>query len=271
MKRTHKVIAAFMAAILCCNIVAVNAFAAEPSEYTTPEISFTSEDLEAYNQELADLGLNNTEIQQLQDVTSKIASATTMREVDSLMKEYHAILDATPLAASKSFSSTSGGTLTLDYTGKLSPISNVIYTKVVYMSNKQVEFYQKGMNSPTLVTFIKDQLIGKGVSVITKSVAAEIAAALAVPEAAVSFLIGTSVAATLFVFENLETWDLNDAIENSSNGKVKLEYFYSTNIVFPYYQEYQNFEPWDTNRVDVPADYDYTWQSGVYDCEYISK
>lgn len=66
-----------------------------------------------------------------------------------------------------------------------------------------------------------------------------------------AFLIGTSVAATLFVFQNLETWDLNDAIENSSNGKVKLEYFYSTNIVFPYYQEYQNFEPWDNNKVEI--------------------
>ena len=134
-----------------------------------------------------------------------------------------------------------------------------------------VEFYQKGMNSPTFVTFLVDELIGKGVSVITKSVAAKIATALSVPESAVAFLIGTSVAATLFVFQNLETWDLNDAIENSSNGKVKLEYFYSTNIVFPYYQEYQNFEPWDNNKVEIPANYDYDWQSGVYDCEYLSQ
>lgn len=138
------------------------------------------------------------------------------------------------------------------------------------MSNKQVEFYQKGMNSPTFVTFIKDQLIGQGVSVITKSVATKIATALEISESAVSFLIGTAVAGVLFVCENLETWDLNDAIDNSSNGKVKLEYFYMTNISFPYYQEYENFEPWDNNRIKVPEDYDYTWQSGVYECEHLS-
>lgn len=220
---------------------------------------------------LADFGLNDDEFQQLQNITTKIANATTMREVDALMESYHAILESTPLAAAKTITSYSGGTLTLDYTGSLSPISNVIFTKVIYMGNKQVEFYQKGMNSPTFVTFLVDELIGKGVSVITKSVAAKIATALSVPESAVAFLIGTSVAATLFVFQNLETWDLNDAIENSSNGKVKLEYFYSTNIVFPYYQEYQNFEPWDNNKVEIPANYDYDWQSGVYDCEYLSQ
>ena len=271
MKRKNNVIAAILATILCCNLVSVSAFAAEPAKDSDPSLSFSSVELEAYNQELADLGLTDTNIQQLQNITTQIANATTMREVDSLMKDYHAIMDATPLAARSSFTSTTGGTLTLNYTGKLSPISNVIYTKVIYMSNKQVEFYQKGMNSPTFITFLKDQLIGQGVSVITKSVAAKIAVALALPESAVSFLIGTSVSATLFVFQNLETWDLNDAIDRSSNGKVKLEYFYSTNIVFPYYQEHENFEPWDNNRIEVPADYDHNWQSGVYDCEYISE
>lgn len=113
-------------------------------------------------------------------------------------------------------------------------------------------------------------MIGKGVSVITKSVAAKIAAALSLSESAVSFLIGTSVAGVLFVCESLETWDLNDAIDNSSNGKVKLEFFYMTNISFPYYQEYQNFEPWDNNLIEVPKDYDYSWQSGVYECEHLS-
>ena len=268
MKKTTKFISAFMAAILCFNLVSFSAFAAEPS---ATETSFSAADLATYNQELADFGLNDDEIQQLQNITKKIENATTMREVDALMESYHAILESTPLAAAKTITSYSGGTLTLDYTGSLSPISNVIFTKVIYMGNKQVEFYQKGMNSPTFVTFLVDELIGKGVSVITKSVAAKIATALSVPESAVAFLIGTSVAATLFVFQNLETWDLNDAIENSSNGKVKLEYFYSTNIVFPYYQEYQNFEPWDNNKVEIPANYDYDWQSGVYDCEYLSQ
>lgn len=92
---------------------------------------------------MADFGLNDDEIQQLQNITTKIANATTMREVDALMESYHAILESTPLAAAKTITSYSGGTLTLDYTGSLSPISNVIFTKVIYMGNKQVEFYQK--------------------------------------------------------------------------------------------------------------------------------
>ena len=36
-------------------------------------------------------------------------------------------------------------------------------------------------------------------------------------------------------------------------------------------QQYQNFEPWDNNKVEIPANYDYDWQSGVYDCEYLSQ
>lgn len=96
MKKTSKLISAFMAAILCFNLMPFSAFAAESP---ATEISFSAADLETYNQELADLGLNNDEIQQLQNITSKIANATTMREVDALMKSYHAILESTPLAA----------------------------------------------------------------------------------------------------------------------------------------------------------------------------
>lgn len=149
-KRLTKIVSAFMAAILIGNIASISAFAAEPVP------TFTADNLETYNQEMMELGLTESEIQQLQDISTQIATANSMREVDALMKDYHAIMDATPLAAASSFRSYSGGTLTLDYTGSLSPISNVIFTKVVYMSNKQVEFYQKGMNSPTFVTFIKD-------------------------------------------------------------------------------------------------------------------
>ena len=81
MKKTTKFISAFMAAILCFNLVSFSAFAAEPS---ATETSFSAADLATYNQELADFGLNDDEIQQLQNITTKIANATTMREVDAL-------------------------------------------------------------------------------------------------------------------------------------------------------------------------------------------
>lgn len=108
MKKTTKFISAFMAAILCFNLVSFSAFAAEPS---ATETSFSAADLATYNQELADFGLNDDEIQQLQNITTKIANATTMREVDALMESYHAILESTPLAAAKTITSYSGGTL----------------------------------------------------------------------------------------------------------------------------------------------------------------
>lgn len=82
MKKTTKFISAFMAAILCFNLVSFSAFAAEPS---ATETSFSAADLATYNQELADFGLNDDEIQQLQNITTKIANATTMREVDALL------------------------------------------------------------------------------------------------------------------------------------------------------------------------------------------
>ncbi len=264
-RKLTKMIVAISTMALSFNLVSVSAFAAENSNATQSHVIYDAVTAESYNEELRDMGLSDTEIARLQEINLAIANAGSMREVDSLMKDFHAIVDNTPLAASISFSSTIGGTLNLDYVGDLSPISNVIYTKVVYMDNAQVEFYQRGMNDPNFVTFILDELIGKGVSVITDSVAAEIAAALGISSSAASWLVGTSIAGVLFVCQNLETWDLNDAIDNSSNGKVKLEYFYSTSASFPYYQEYENFEPWDTNRVDVPEDYEYDWQSGVYE------
>ena len=65
MKKTTKFISAFMAAILCFNLVSFSAFAAEPS---ATETSFSAADLATYNQELADFGLNDDEIQQLQNI-----------------------------------------------------------------------------------------------------------------------------------------------------------------------------------------------------------
>lgn len=46
-----------------------SAFAAEPS---ATETSFSAADLATYNQELADFGLNDDEIQQLQNITTKL-------------------------------------------------------------------------------------------------------------------------------------------------------------------------------------------------------
>lgn len=37
-----------------------------------------------------------------------------------------------------------------------------------------------------------------------------------------------------------------------------------TSVSFPYYQEYENFEPWNSNFVDIPVVYDYSYDVGEY-------
>lgn len=266
-KNFVKFISTILSFALVFNVLGINAFAAEIEVSTDTYQTMDAE----YLSELQDMGLSTEQIATLNDVSLKIANATSMREVDALMKEYHAIVDNTALAAATSWSDSDGGTLYLEYTGTMSAMSNVIFTKVIYMGNYQVELYQKAMNSPTILTFLADELIGKGVSIITESVAKQIAAELSLSVTKVNWLIGTSVAALLFVVQNLETWDLNAAIDDSSNGKVKLEFFYSTSISYPYYMEYENFEAWDTNKIEVPANYDYTWSDDVYDCEELAE
>jgi hypothetical protein len=78
------------------------------------------------------------------------------------------------------------------------------------------------------------------------------------------WLIGLPISATFYILQNLEQWDLNDAIDRSTTGKVKLEFFYLTSSSAPYYQEYENFEPWNSDFVDIPADYTYSYASGEY-------
>lgn len=150
--------------------------------------------------------------------------------------------------------------MNLEYTGSLSAISNVIFTKVVYMPSEQVVYYQRAMNSPGFM----DWLVAEGIGVVTGAAAAKIATYLGISSSGLTWLIGLPISATFFILQNLETWDLNDAIDRSTSGKVKLEYYYMTSISFPYYQEYENFEPWNSSYVDIPADYTYSYDAGEY-------
>lgn len=121
------------------------------------------------------------------------------------------------------------------------------------------------MNEEGFLDYIIDTFVDEGVSIISASVAKKIATYLGVSSSSISWLVGTSIGVTVWILSNLDKWDMEDAIDNSTTGKLKLEYFYMTSISFPYYQEFENFEPWNSSYVDVPKDYDYTWHSGVFD------
>ena len=215
---------------------------------------------ETYKEELSDLGFTSSQIDEFSRITNRLAQTISDRERDSLMRQYHELVDGTPYAAAASLYSPEGGTLNLDYTGNLSAISNVIYTKVIYMPSEQVVYYQKALNDPDFM----DWIVAEGIGVVTSAAAAKIAAYLGITSSGLTWLVGLPISATFFILQNLETWDLNDAIDRSTTGKVKLEFYYMTSISFPYYQEYENFEPWNSSYIDIPADYDYSYDEGEY-------
>lgn len=253
-KRMNRFIAIALSLVMLTAAMPLTAFASEVSTTNQYEMA------EVYKDELRDMGFSDAQIDEFTVITNQLAQATTARERDLLMRQYHELVDGTAYAARLSLYSPEGGTMTLDYTGDLSAISNVIYTKVVYMPSEQVVYYQKAMNSPGFL----DWIAAEGIGVVTSAAATKIAAYLGITSSGLTWLIGLPISATFFILQNLETWDLNDAIDRSTSGKVKLEYYYMTSISFPYYQEYENFEPWNSNYVEVPTDYDYDYAEGEY-------
>ena len=254
MKKIKRFLAVALSLAMLMVTMPLTAFASE-----TPTIG-QYEMAEVYKEELREMGFSNSQIDELTRITRQLAKTTNARERDVLMRQYHELVDGTPYASAAAIYSPNGGKLNLDYTGDLSAISNVIYTKVVYMPSEQVEYYQRAMNDPGFI----DWLIGEGIGVVTGAAATKIATYLGISSSGLTWLIGLPISATFFILQNMETWDLNDAIDRSTTGKIKLEFYYMTSVSFPYYQEYENFEPWNSNFVDIPVDYDYSYDGGEY-------
>lgn len=249
-KKTLQFFAAFLSLVMLSTSSSLSTLALGKDSITESQIS------NQYQAELHQMGFTDSDILQLTAINNQLAKAKNSREVSRLMEQYHSIVDETLYAsAAGSIYSKKGGTLTLNYTGSLSPVSNVIYTKVVYMPSEQVEFYQRAMNSPGFIDWATGEFIG----VITAKGAEKIAAYLGIEASSTIWLIGLPISATFYILQNLEQWDLNDAIDRSTTGKVKLEFFYLTSSSAPYYQEYENFEPWNSDFVDIPADYTYSY------------
>lgn len=216
---------------------------------------------ETYELELQQMGITKEKINSIQNITNKIAQAESGFEVSQLMEEYHKLVDNTPLMGSSSFYTSSGGTLELDYKGKVNPISDVIFTKVIYLPEAQTTFYQNAINKEGFIDWVEN----RGIDVVTTLAASKIAKYLGVKNAIVSWLIGLPISITFSIIRNAEKWDLSDAIDRSNTGKVKLEYFYSISASYPYYMNHKNFEPWNSSRVEIPSNYDYKWSKDEYD------
>lgn len=218
--------------------------------------------------EMGSLEFSEAEIEQLYIWHERLSCATSALEIDALMNEYDRLVEGTSLettSVATSLYTSTGGTLILDYTGQLNPFSNVITTKVVYFTAEEVVFLQEAIGSVTLWDFIKSELVAKGIELITPSIADVIAKEIRVPVKAVRFLIGHSISFLIFMLENFDAMDLSDAISRSTTAKVKLEFFYLQSVTEPYYQSFENFEPWNSNYIDIPENYDYKWFPDIYD------
>ncbi|MBQ7344058.1 MAG: hypothetical protein IJW53_04760 [Clostridia bacterium] len=192
-------------------------------------------------------------------------------ENNSLIFEGETHIDELSMTSTSTttISSSSGGTLFLDYTGELSNISNIIYTRVIYLPAEQVVFLQHAINSGNALDDTISYLMGIGTRLITDSITKEIAKLLGISSTITSVLTDLSIGYVVYCLNNLEEWDLTDAIENSTTGKIKIVYYYYTNsISYPYYMEYEVFEPWNSSNIDIPEDYDYIWLNGSFVYEY---
>ena len=171
----------------------------------------------------------------------------------------------TSLASATSISSDIGGTLLLDYVGDINPISDSIYTSIVYLPATQVVFLQNAIHSETICDYISSEFIDKGISIITHSVAILIASHLGITPTIVEGIIGTSIIFTYWCLSNIEKWDLSNAISESTTGKIKIVSFYNINSFSSTpYMEFDIFEAWNTSDIEIPEDYDYVWLEGIY-------
>lgn len=264
MSNFKRLCAVVLSMAMIFSVLSTTAFAAEAD----PEIKASEQFYAEYLAEMEEMGFTEADVAELRDWNLRVANADSMREVDELMDEYQTLVAGTPLARAATATSIyapNGGTLELDYTGSFSIFSNVIFTKVVYFTAEQVVFYQNAMYNEDFLDFILDEIIGAGVGVITGSVAAQIAAYLGISASSISWLVGGTLGFTVWLLQNLDSWDLSDAIENSTTAKVKLEFYYLQSSFAPYYQEFENFEPWNSSYAEVPEDYEYTWKPGVFE------
>lgn len=265
-----RIVSLFLICALFVSIFSVSVSAATvDAQENVPSVSDEVLQAEAaYRQNLKSYGLTDADIDYMQELIAGIATASSTQEANALMKEYRALIADTPLAASTSFSSEDGGTLYLNFTGTPSLLGfNLVYTKFVYLNEAQVIFFLRSLNDTDIwskILTILNQYTGAGQK-ITTYIANKLAPILGISTVEALGLTGMSIAACIELMDWVDKTSFNMAVDESTTGKVMIMYYYT--YVAPEYEMYlgHSYEPWNSNTIEVPEDYDHNWDEGVYD------
>ena len=219
------------------------------AEYGTNIHILSEEELEKY-------GLPKTEMKQSNCVDIEDLEATLRYLAEFKIPEFEKATQYARLFLDD-------GTNEASITGYSS--DTVIATKAIDYATAAVEAYTTTDSKGNKKWGSISEFVDEGISVISTAVAKKIATYLGMSSSALTWLVGGTIGVSVWILQNLDKWDLSDAIDNSTTGKVKLEFYYLVSSFEPYYQEFKNFEAWNNSYVDVPDNYDYTWSAGVYD------
>lgn len=169
-----------------------------------------------------------------------------------------------------SFPSLVGGTLLLDYVGDINVLSQNTYTKVVYLNREQTLFFESvyySDKSDDLLDYLREE----GITFITTATIKKIASLIGITLDSCYGIVGFYASTLVFVLENIEKWDFEAALRQSTTKKLKVEYIeYYNSTTFPHYLSIRNFAPWDDGLIVVPKDHDYNWQANVFAMEELS-
>ena len=141
-----------------------------------------------------------------------------------------------------------------------------MYTKIIYYSPLESMVLLAASQSVDIEDFIIDQCIAFGTGVITDAIAKSIATYLGVSSAGVGFLVGLSVEFIIFMLDNMNAWEIENAINASDNSCVMSKTYIHLNLISATYTTVNCYEPWNDYEIEIPAYHDYAWVSGNFNC-----
>lgn len=147
------------------------------------------------------------------------------------------------------------GTWTVTNTYDDPDTSSVTHTKTIYLNKKDSELYLAAINDKNIKDVLLDSTTGY-ITDLTISAACELAGIGFFPSA----LIGLNITLVKASFDIADYLDLKDAMDRSTTGKIKLEYFWG---IYPSYGKYVNAEPWNDDLIVELRGYHGTYKSSL--------
>ncbi len=118
-----------------------------------------------------------------------------------------------------------------------------------------------------ITDFIEAIVGGSAIEYMTQNHVKQIAQEYNIPEKNLQPFVGMAITALIFFLESLDNWDIHNAVNASTTGKVKLVSYYI--ITLNGSAIFQDFKPWNSSYIDVPATHSFTWHEGEYDIDDI--